>query len=175
MEQVKYLSAQLDRLKAEDCAENFPVSKADVLGSSFEEIIEDFIDTLTASPDEPAISYKNVKEVVVEEDFSLFLREISHDVFTFGVEAEEWGIVPFLQVGEALFPPNFDDYLEEEHQNPTSPFSDQNDQPFYDSYESSSELETQDFQEQVAEPCPLLTKENYHKEINHLSPSGDAE
>jgi hypothetical protein len=29
-----------------------------------------------------------------------------------------------------------------------------------------------DFQEQVAEPCPLLTKENYHEEISHLTAFG---
>jgi hypothetical protein len=29
--------------------------------------------------------------------------------------------------------------------------------------------------DQVAEPCLLLIKENYHEEISHLSPSGDAE
>jgi hypothetical protein len=75
-------------------------------------------------------------------DCSLFLHEISHDVFTVGVETEEQGIVPFLQVGESLFPPDFDDYLEEEQQNPTSPFVDQNGQPFYDNYESYSKLET---------------------------------
>jgi hypothetical protein len=59
----------------------------------------------------------------VEEDFSLFLHKISHDVFTFGVEMEEQGIAPFLQIREDLSPPDFDDYLEEEQHNPTSPFS----------------------------------------------------
>jgi hypothetical protein len=91
----------------------------------------------------------------VEEYCSLFLHDISHDVFTFGIEKKERGIVPFLQVGEALFPPNFDDYLEEEQQNSTSPFADQNSQPFYDSYESCSELETQDFQEQSFPTGPV--------------------
>jgi hypothetical protein len=210
MEQVKYLSAQLEGLKYEDCAEDFPtweekddlselveqaffptpqctklesedseedfpVFKADDLSSSFEEIIEDFLDTLAYSPDEPAVSELNNEVVVVEEDCSLFLHEISHDVFTFGVETEERGIFPLLQDGEALFPPDFDDYLEEEQQNPTSPFTNQSSQPTYDNYESESELDMLDFQEQVAEPCPLLTKENYHEEISHLSPSGDAE
>jgi hypothetical protein len=114
-EQVKYLSAQLERLKSEDCAEDFPVSKADVLGGSFEEIIEDFVNALTSSPDEPAVSDQNGKEVVVEE----------------------------------------------EHQNPTSPFADQNGQPFYDSYESCSELETQDFQEKSFPTGPVYDDYEY--------------
>jgi hypothetical protein len=96
-------------------------------------------------------------------------------VFTFGVEMEKWGIVPLLQIGEALFPSDFDDYLEEEQRNPTLPFSNQSSQPTYDSHESESELNMLDFQEWVTEPCPLLTKENYHKEIHHLSLLGDAE
>jgi hypothetical protein len=170
-EQVKYLSTQLERLKSEDCAEDLPVSEADVLDGSFEEIIEDFVNALTSSPDELVVSDQNDEEVVVEEDCSLFLHEISQDVFTFGVETEERGIVPFLQVGEALFPPDFDDYLEEEQQNPTSPFADQNGQPFYDSYESCSELETQDFQEEK-EPeeqdisCPEPVSEQPPPESN---------
>jgi hypothetical protein len=113
------------------------------------------LDALTSTPDELVVSDQSDEEVVVEEDCSLFLHEISHDVFTVGVETEERGIVPFLQVGEALFPPDFDDYLEEEKQNPTSPFVDQNGQPFYDSYESCSELETQDFQEQSFPTGPV--------------------
>jgi hypothetical protein len=176
MEQVKYLSARLERLESVDNEEDFPFLEADVLGGSFEKDIEDFIaiETLASVPGEPVVSdFK--KEAMVEMDGSLFLHEISHDVFTFGVETEEWGIVPFLQVGEALFSPDFDDYLEEEQQNPTSPFADQSSQPMYDSYESDSELDMLDFQEQTAEPCPLFTKENYHEEISHPSPSGDAE
>jgi len=114
IEQVKYLSAQLEGLKHEDCAEDFPVLEADTLSNSFEEIVEDLLDELASTPDELAVSDQSNKEVVVEEDCSLFLHEISHDVFTFGVEMEERGIVPFLQVEEALSPPNFDDYLEEE-------------------------------------------------------------
>jgi hypothetical protein len=178
IEQAKSLTAQHARLESEGNGENFPVFKADDLSSSFEEIIEDFWDASASAPDELAVSDQNDEEVVVEEDCSLFLHKISHDVFTFGVETEERGIVPFLQVGEALFPPpppDFDDYLEEEQQNPTSPFAYQSSQTTYDSYESESELDMLDFQEQVAEPCPLLTKENYHEEISHLSLSGDAE
>jgi hypothetical protein len=175
IEQVKYLSAQLEGLKHEDCAEDFPVLEADTLSNSFEEIVEDLLDELASTPDELAVSDQSNKEVVVEEDCSLFLHEISHDVFKFGVETEERGIVPFLQVEEALSPPDFDDYLEEEQQSPTSPFSCQSSQTTYDSYESESELDMLGFQEQVAEPYPLLAKENYHEEIIHLGLSGDAE
>jgi hypothetical protein len=176
MEQVKSLTTQRANLESKDNGENFLVLDSDVLDIFFEKNIEDFvaIETLASVHGEPVVSdFK--KEAMVEMDGSLFLHKISHDVFTFGVETEEWGIVPFLQVGEALFPPDFDDYLEEEQQNPTSPFSYQSSQTTYDSYESESELDMLDFQEQVVEPCPLLTKENYHEEINHLSLSGDAE
>jgi hypothetical protein len=65
---VKYLSTQLERLKSKDCAEDFPVFKVDVLGNSFEEIIEDFIDALTSTPNEPVVSDQSEKEVVVEEE-----------------------------------------------------------------------------------------------------------
>jgi hypothetical protein len=114
IEQAKSLTAQHGRLESEDNGEDFPVSKANVLDGSFEEIIEDFVSALTSAPDELVVSDQNDEVVIVEEDCSLFLHEISHDVFTFGVETEERGIVPLLQVGEALFPPDFDDYLEEE-------------------------------------------------------------
>jgi hypothetical protein len=91
IEQVKYLSAQLEGLKYEDCAEDFPVLEADALSNSFEEIVEDLLDELASTPDELVVSDQSNKEVVVEEDCSLFLHEISHDVFTFGVETEERG------------------------------------------------------------------------------------
>jgi hypothetical protein len=121
IEQVKYLSAQLEGLKHEDCAEDFPVLdfpvlEADTLSNSFGEIVE-----------------------------------------------------------EALSPPDFDDYLEEDQQSPISPFACQSIQTTYDSYESESELDMLGFQEQVAEPYPLLAKENYHEEIIHLGLSGDTE
>jgi hypothetical protein len=133
MEQVKYLSAQLEGLKYEDCAEDFPaweekddlselveqailptpqctklesedneedfpVFEADDLSSSFEEIIEDFMDALASTPDEPAVLELN-EEAIVEEDCSFFLHEISHDVFTFGIERKDREAVPFLQDG----------------------------------------------------------------------------
>jgi hypothetical protein len=120
---VKYLSSQLERLKYEDYAEDFPVLEANSLRNSFEEIVEYLLDELASTLDELAVLDQRNEEVVVEEDCSLFLHKISHDVFTFRVEMEEWGIVPVLQVGEALSPPDFNDYLEEEQQSPTSPFA----------------------------------------------------
>ena len=53
---MKYLSAQLERLKSEDYAEDLPVSEANVLNGSFEEIIEDFVNALTSAPDELVVS-----------------------------------------------------------------------------------------------------------------------
>jgi hypothetical protein len=38
--------------------------------------------------------------------------------------------------------------------------------PVYISYESSSELDVQDFQEHATEPYPLFINEDYHEEIN---------
>jgi hypothetical protein len=133
MEQVKYLSAQLEGLKYEDCVEDFlaweeeddlsklveqaifptpqcvklesedseedfPVFEADDLSSSFEEIIEDFLDALASAPDEPVVSDLN-EEAIVEEDCSFLLHEISHDVFTFGIEEKDRETVPISQDG----------------------------------------------------------------------------
>jgi hypothetical protein len=122
MQQVRYLSAQLKGLKYEDCAEVFPVLEADALSNSSEEIVEDSLDELASAPDELAVSDQSNERIVVEEDGSLFLHEISHEVFTCGIEKGDLGIVPLLQVEEALFTPDFDDYLEEEQQRSISPF-----------------------------------------------------
>ena len=46
-------------------------------------------------------------------------------------------------------------------------------QPVYDSYESHSELNMQDFQEHTKESYPLFTKEKYYEEINHPGPAED--
>jgi hypothetical protein len=94
---VKYLSAQLEGLKSKDIGEDFPVTKVEVLDGFLEENIEDPISALTSIPDELAVSKQNDEVVVGEEDCSLFLHEISHDVFTFGIEKEDLEIVPFLQ------------------------------------------------------------------------------
>jgi hypothetical protein len=57
--------------------------------------------------------------------------------------------------------PSFDDYSNEEQQSPTSQFADQrSSQPVYDSYESNSELDMQDFQEHTVQSLILyLLKE----------------
>jgi hypothetical protein len=91
------LIAQHARLKSEDNGEDFRVSKADVLDGSLEENIEDLISALTSVPDKLVVSEQNDEVVVREEDCSLFLHKISHDVFTFGIEKEDLEIVPFLQ------------------------------------------------------------------------------
>jgi hypothetical protein len=131
VEQVKALSAELEKLKAERACcsfegstEDFPVLEADVLGiptddSSVEYFI--VVEALVSAPDEPVVSYLK-EEAIVEEDCSLFLHEISHDVFTFGIEKKDREIVPFFQDGGVLCSPSFDDYSDEEKQSPTSHF-----------------------------------------------------
>jgi hypothetical protein len=152
MELIKSLTAKLERLEVERCAEDFPALEADVLGSPTEDDNEDFIavEALVSAPDEPVVSDLK-EEAIVEEDCSLFLHEISHDVFTFGIEKKDQEIIPFLQDGGVLCSPSFDDYSDEEQQSPTSQFDDQRSiQPVYDNYESDSELDMQDFQEQTS-------------------------
>jgi hypothetical protein len=137
------LIAQHARLKSEDNGEDFPVSEADVLDGSLEENIEDPVSASTSVPDELAVSEQNDEVVVGEEDCSLFLHEISHDVFTFGIGKEDLEIVPFLQDEEVWCSPSFNDYSVEEKQSPTSQIDDLgSSQPVYDSYESGSELDT---------------------------------
>jgi hypothetical protein len=98
MELIKSITGRLDRWEVERYAEDFPSFEVDSLGSSFEEDIEDFIVALVSAPNAPAISDLK-EEASVEEDCSLFLHEISHDVFTFGIELKDREIVPFLQDG----------------------------------------------------------------------------
>jgi hypothetical protein len=70
----------------------------------------------------------------------------------------------------------FDDYSDEEQQSPTSQFVDQiSSQPVYDSYESDSELDTRDLQEQTAKSYPLFTNEEYYEEVRHPGPIEDIE
>jgi hypothetical protein len=108
------LIAQHARLKSEDNGEDFPVSEADVQDGSLEENIEDPVRALTSVPDELAVSEQNDEVVLGEEDCSLFLHEISHDVFAFGNGKEDLEIIPFLQDEEVWCSPNFSDYLVEE-------------------------------------------------------------
>jgi hypothetical protein len=65
IEQAKSLTAQHARLESEDNGVDFPVSKVDVLDGSFKEMIEDFVNTLTSSPDELVVSDQNDEEVVM--------------------------------------------------------------------------------------------------------------
>jgi hypothetical protein len=109
IEQAKSLTAQHARLQSEGNGEGFPVLEAHVLSSSFEEVIEDFIAALVSAPDESVVSDLK-EEAIVEEESSLFLHDISHDVFTFGIESKDREIVPFLQDGGVLCSPSFDDH-----------------------------------------------------------------
>jgi hypothetical protein len=83
---------------SEGSEEDFPVFKVDALSNSFEDIIEDFLDALASAPDEPVVPDLS-EEAIVEEDCSFFLHQISHDVFTFGMEEKDRETVPFLQDG----------------------------------------------------------------------------
>jgi hypothetical protein len=96
--QAIFPTPQCAKLESEGSKKDFPVFEADDLSSSFEEIIEDFLDALASAPNEPVVSDLN-KEAIVEEDCSFFLHEISHDVFTFGIEEKDRETVPFLQDG----------------------------------------------------------------------------
>ena len=109
IEQAKSLTAQHARLQSKGNREGFPVLEAHVLSSSFEEVIEDFIVALVFAPDESVVLYLK-EEVIVEEDSSLFLHDISHEVFTFGIESKDWEVIPFLQDGGVLCSPSFDDH-----------------------------------------------------------------
>jgi hypothetical protein len=96
--QAIFPTPQCAKLEFEGSKEDFPVFEADDLRSSFEEIIEYFLDALASAPNEPVVSYLN-KEAIVEEDRSFFLHEISYDVFTFGIEEKDRETIPFLQDG----------------------------------------------------------------------------
>jgi hypothetical protein len=90
------LIAQHARLKSEDNGEDFPVSEVDVLDGSLKENIEYPVSASTYVPDELVVLEQNDEVVVGEEDCSIFLHDISHDVFTFGIGKENLEIVPFL-------------------------------------------------------------------------------
>jgi hypothetical protein len=98
VEQAIFPTPQCEKLESEDNEEDFPVFEADDLSISFEDIIEYFLDALASALDEPAVSYLN-EEAIVEEDFSFFLHEISHDVFTFGIEEKDQETFPISQDG----------------------------------------------------------------------------
>jgi hypothetical protein len=75
------------------------------------------------------------EEPIVEEDLSLFLQEVSHDIFSPKIEERDRGIVHFsVQDQGALGSPIFDEYSDEEEK---IHFADlRSSQPSYDSYES---------------------------------------
>jgi hypothetical protein len=180
IELVEYLSTEIEELKADhDCClfeentEDFLVLEAFVLSGPTDEGSIEYsmvVETSVSAPHNLVVSVLK-KQAIVEEDSSLFLHEISHDVFTFGTEKKDWEIIPLWYVV-----PRFDDYSNEEQQSPTSQFTDQrSNQPVYDSYESSSELDVQDFQEQTIGPYPLFIKKDYLEEIIPPRPAEDTE
>jgi len=109
-------------LESQGNEEGFPVLEAHVLSNSFEEVIEDFIVALVSAPDESIVSDLK-EEAIVEEESSLFLHDISHDVFTFGIELKDQEIVPFLQDGGVLCSPSFDDHFGKEQTTEPYPLS----------------------------------------------------
>jgi hypothetical protein len=96
--QAIFPTPQCEKLESEGSKKDFPVFEANDLSRSFKEIIEDLLDALASTPDEPTVSELN-EESIVEEDYSFFLHDISHDVFTFGIERKDCEAIPFLQDG----------------------------------------------------------------------------
>jgi hypothetical protein len=86
------------------------------------------------------------EDIVVEEDSSLFLQEVSHDVFSPRIEEKNQEVAHFsLQDKRVMYSPIFDEYLDEEEQIPTLHFFDLGrNQPMYDSYESDSDVDMKD-------------------------------
>jgi hypothetical protein len=59
--------------------------------------------------------FDSKEELIVEEDLSLFLQEVSHDIFSPKIEERDRGIVHFsVQDQGALGSPIFDEYSDEE-------------------------------------------------------------
>jgi hypothetical protein len=76
------------------------------------------IDALYSAPGAPAVSDLK-EEIVVEEDSSLFLQEVSHDVFSPVIEEKNQEIAHFsLKDKRVLCSPIFDEYSDEEEQYP---------------------------------------------------------
>jgi hypothetical protein len=134
------------------------------------------IDVSYSSPDAPVVSVVK-EEIVVEEDSSLFLQEVSHDVFSPRIEEKNQEVAHFsLQDKRVLRSPIFDEYSDEEEQIPTLHFVDLgSSQPVYDNYESDSDVDMKDFQDHTIEPFPLFSKEKHWVEINHPGPAEDTE
>jgi hypothetical protein len=84
----------------------------DMIDDSIDDCIA--IDALYFSPNAPVVSYLK-EEIIVEEDFSLFLQEVSHDVFSPVIEEKNQEIAHFsLQGKGVLGSPIFDEYSDEE-------------------------------------------------------------
>jgi hypothetical protein len=175
---AKSLSAEIERLKFKESAEDFPVLEANVLDNpTNDDSIEDYkaVEVSFFAPDESDVPVFK-EETIVEEDSSLFLKDISHDVFASEIEMKNQEIAPVLQDGGVVCSSNFVVYSDEEQQIPTSYFDDlKSNQPVYESYESNFELDVQDLQEHTVEPYPLFIKEKHFEEINHPGPTENTE
>ena len=66
------------------------------------------VETLVSSPQNLVVLVLK-ERAIVEEDSSLFLHDISHDVFTFGTEKKDREVIPLWPVV-----PSFEDYSNEE-------------------------------------------------------------
>jgi hypothetical protein len=164
----------------ENMDENFSlsISREESLQDMIDDSTDDCIaiDALYFSPDAPVVSDLK-EEIVVEEDFSLFLQEVSHDVFSPVIEEKNQEIAHFsLQDKRVLGSPIFDEYSDEEEKIPTSHFVDLgSNQPVYDNYESDSDVDMKEFQDHTIEPFPLYIKEQHCVEINHPGSTEDIE
>jgi len=96
--QAIFPTPQCEKLESEGSRRDFPVFEVDDLRSSFEDIIEYILDALASASNEPAVLDLN-EEAIVEEDCSFFLHDISHDLFTFGIEETDQETVAFSQYG----------------------------------------------------------------------------
>ena len=116
-----------DRIKHfENVYERFSlsISREEGLPDMSVDSVDDYIaiDVSYSSPDAPAVSIIK-EEIVVEEDSSLFLKEVSHDVFSPMIEEKNQCVSHFsLQDKRVLRSPIFDEYSNEEEEIPTSHF-----------------------------------------------------
>jgi hypothetical protein len=110
--------------------------------------------------------------MVVEEDSSLFLQEVPHDVFSPGIEEKNLEVSHFpVKNKRVVRSPIFDEYSNEKEQIPTSHFVDLGiSQPMYDSYESDSDVDMKALQDHTIDPCPLYIKDELCVEIIHPCP-----
>ena len=79
--------------------------------------VDDYIamDVLFSTPNTPVVSNLE-EEIVLEDNSSLFLQEVFHDVFLPRIEEKNQEITPFLQDGGILCSPLFNECLDEEQQ-----------------------------------------------------------